>query len=213
MQVDTTLNGSPKTLASSITYLPFGGITGLTYGNSLSLSHNYENQYRTSSIAAGSVLDRTYGYDANGNVTTLDDGEAAGNEALETAQIYTYDQEANLLAEIWGQSTVTYEYDYNANTISVNNRTFVYDSSNQLIQVLDNSSLIAEYTYSGAGQRIKKWTASETRIFHYDLRGHLIAETAQGGTMLAEYIYLGDQLLASSQNHSKDVALIILTKK
>ncbi len=30
-----TLNGNPKTLASSITYLPYGGITGLTYGNSL----------------------------------------------------------------------------------------------------------------------------------------------------------------------------------
>ena len=29
-----------------------------------------------------------------------------------------------------------------------------------------------------------------------DLRGHLIAETSQTGTMLAEYIYLGDQLLA-----------------
>ena len=28
-QVDTTLNGNPKTLASSITYLPYGGITGL----------------------------------------------------------------------------------------------------------------------------------------------------------------------------------------
>ncbi len=32
-QVSTTLNGNPKTLASAITYLPYGGITGLTYGN------------------------------------------------------------------------------------------------------------------------------------------------------------------------------------
>ena len=50
-QVGTTLNGNPKTLASSITYLPYGGITGLTFGNTLSLSHGYDNQYRTSSIA------------------------------------------------------------------------------------------------------------------------------------------------------------------
>jgi RHS repeat-associated protein len=39
-------------------------------------------------------------------------------------------------------------------------------------------------------------TQTETRIFHYDLLGHIIAETNQSGQMLAEYIYLGDQLLA-----------------
>ena len=39
-------------------------------------------------------------------------------------------------------------------------------------------------------------TQTETRIFHYDLWGHLIAETNQTGQMLAEYIFLGDQLLA-----------------
>ncbi len=55
---------------------------------------------------------------------------------------------------------------------------------------------MGEYTYNGAGQRIKKVTQTETRIFHYDLRGHLIAETNQTGQMLAEYVYLGDHLLA-----------------
>jgi len=39
-------------------------------------------------------------------------------------------------------------------------------------------------------------TQTETRIFHYDLWGHLIAETNQSGQMLAEYVYLGNQLLA-----------------
>ena len=39
-------------------------------------------------------------------------------------------------------------------------------------------------------------TQTETRIFHYDQIGHLIAETNQSGQMLAELVYLGDQLLA-----------------
>ncbi|NWF92664.1 MAG: hypothetical protein HXY46_07090 [Syntrophaceae bacterium] len=39
-------------------------------------------------------------------------------------------------------------------------------------------------------------TQTETKIFHYDLWGHLIAETNLGGQTLAEYVYLGDQLLA-----------------
>jgi RHS repeat-associated protein len=61
---------------------------------------------------------------------------------------------------------------------------------------LDNSNQVAAYTYNGAGQRIKKVTQTETRIFHYDRKGHLIAETNQTGQAIAEYIYLGDQLLA-----------------
>jgi RHS repeat-associated protein len=62
--------------------------------------------------------------------------------------------------------------------------------------VLAGGNQVAEYTYNGAGQRIKKVAEGATRIFHYDLRGHLIAETNQSGQTLAEYIYLGDQLLS-----------------
>ena len=71
-QVRATINGTPTTLASSITYLPFGDITGLIYGNNLSLVQGYDNQYRISSITAGSVLALTYGYDPNGNITSID---------------------------------------------------------------------------------------------------------------------------------------------
>ncbi len=63
-------------------------------------------------------------------------------------------------------------------------------------ETFKNTNHIAEYTYNGAGQRIKKVAQTETKIFHYDPRGHLIAETNQTGQMLAEYIYLGDQLLS-----------------
>jgi len=68
-------------------------------------------------------------------------------------------------------------------------------SKSQLIRVLQDTNQVAEYTYNGAGQRIKKVIQTGTRIFHYDLRGHLIAKTNQAGQMLAEYVYLGDQLL------------------
>lgn len=64
------------------------------------------------------------------------------------------------------------------------------------MRALQGGNQVGEYTFNGAGQRIKKVTQTETRIFHYDLLGHLIAETNQTGQMLAEYVYLGDQLLA-----------------
>jgi RHS repeat-associated protein len=196
-QVSTTLNGSPKVLASNIGYLPYGGVTRLSYGNGLSLSQGYDTQYRTSSIVVGSILNRTYNYDPNGNITSILDAiEPSGNEVLEDAGTYTYYEGTNLLADIQGEVNITYDYDDNGNTISANNRTYNYNLSNQLISVSDNGTPIAEYVYNRSGQRIKKILSTGTRIFHYDLSGHLIAETNGAGQALAEYIYLGDQPIA-----------------
>jgi RHS repeat-associated protein len=197
LQVSTTLNGNPKTLASDITYLPYGGITGLTYGNGLSLTQGYDNQYRISSIITGSIQDRAYGYDANGNIMWVGDiVNPPGGEIIESPGIYTYQTGTNKLTHIEGTPSIDYGYDANANITTENTRTYIYDLSNQLIRVSDGTNQIAEYTYNGVGQRIKKVTQTEIRIFHYDLLGHLIAETNQSGQMLAEYIYLGDALLA-----------------
>jgi RHS repeat-associated protein len=196
-QVSTTLNGNPKTLASSITYLPYGGITGLTYGNGLSLSQGYDNQYRISSVVTGSILNLTYGYDANGNITSiLDTVNPPGGEILENPGTYTYQQGTNKLTHIEGTPSIDFGYDLNANITSETGWTYNYDLSNQLTTVLSGGNQVGAYTYNGAGQRIKKVTQTETRIFHYDLLGHLIAETNQSGQMLAEYVYLGDQLLS-----------------
>jgi RHS repeat-associated protein len=196
-QVSTTLGGNLKSLASGITYLPYGGITGLTYGNGLSLSQAYDNQYRISSIITGLILNLTYGYDANGNITSiLDTVNPPGGGIFENPEAYTYQQGTNKLIRIEGTRSIEFEYDANANITSETGWTYVYDLSNQLVRVLRNSNKIAEYTYNAAAQRIKKVTQTETRIFHYDLIGRLIAETNQTGQMLAEYVYLGDQLLA-----------------
>ncbi len=196
-QVSTTLNGNPKTLASAITYLPFGGITGLTYGNGLTLTQGYDNQYRISSIVTGSILNLAFGYDPNGNIVSiLDVVNPPGGEVLDPPGTYTYQTATNKLTHIEGTSSIDFAYDANANITSETGWTYVYDLSNQLVTVLNNGNQVGAYTYNGAGQRIKKVTQTETRIFHYDLRGHLIAETDQTGLMLAEYIYLGDELLA-----------------
>jgi len=195
-QVSTTLNGNPKTLASAITYLPFGGITGLTYGNGLTLSQGYDNQYRISSIVTGSILNLALGYDANGNITSITNPDPPGGQVLESPGVYTYQEGANKLTHIAAIPPIDFGYDENANITTENTWTYVYDLSNQLIRVLQDTTQVAEYTYNGAGQRIKKVTQTETKIFHYDLRGHLIAETNQTGQMLAEYVYLGDQLLS-----------------
>jgi YD repeat-containing protein len=123
-QVDTTLNGNPKTLASNISYLPFGGITGLIYGNGLSLTQGYDNQYRMTSVVAGSILNLTYGFDANGNATSiLDAVNPPGGEVLETQGTYSYQQGSNKLTNIIGPAPANFGYDLNGNITSENTRT------------------------------------------------------------------------------------------
>jgi RHS repeat-associated protein len=196
-QVSTTLNGNPKTLVSGITYLPYGGITGLTYGNGLTLTQGYDNQYRISSIVTGSIVNLAYDYDPNGSIISiLDVVNLPGGEVFGPPGTYTYQTGTNKLTNITGTPPIDFGYDANGNITSENTRTLVYDLSNQLIQILDGGNQTAAYTYNGIGQRIQKVTQSGTKIFHYDLKGHLIAETNQSGQMLGEYIYLGDQLLA-----------------
>ena len=44
----------------------------------------------------------------------------------------------------------------------------------------------------GLRQRYTKTLSGVTTIFHYDMQGHLIAESTPSGTVSAEYLYLGD---------------------
>ncbi len=194
--VSTTFSGNTRTLASSISYAPFGGITGLIYGNGLSLTQDYDNQYRISSIITGSLLYLTYNYDANGNITTIVDAVNSSRAPLDVPGTYTYEQGSNVLMSISGSSPAIYDSDLNGNIISENNRAYVYDTLNRLITVSDGSAQIAAYTYNAMNQRTKKITGSGTKIFHYDLQGHLIAESNASGQTLVEYVHLGDQPLA-----------------
>ncbi len=195
-RVDTSFGGIPQTLASSITYMPFGPASGLVYGSSSSSCATYDNQHRLISTVTGTSLDLAYLYDANGNITTILDTSTAPG-LTDAAGVYTYQSGTNRLASITGAAPITFGYDANGNITSQNTRTFTYDLLNRPVTVSDDSTPVATYTYNAEGQRIKKVTGSGTTIFHYDRSGRLIAETTDAGSTIAEYVYLNDELLAS----------------
>ncbi len=168
----------------------------MTYGNALTLNQGYDNQYRISSIVVDSIVNLTYGYDPNGNINSILDAiNPPGGQPPETVGTYSYQQGTNKLTHFEGTPSIDYGYDSNGNITAEGTWAYVYDLSNQLIRALQGENQVGEYTFNEAGQRVKKVTQTETRIFHYDSLGHIIAETNQTGQMLAEYIYLGDQLL------------------
>jgi hypothetical protein len=46
---------------------------------------------------------------------------------------------------------------------------------------------------------VRKTNVADDRVFLYDLKGHLIAETSPTGTVKREYLYLNDVPLAVIQ--------------
>ncbi len=204
-------------LASNITYKPFGGMTGITYGNGLTSSISYDTGYRLATLATGTFQNLTYGYDYNSNITSISSGmtysydnfdrlytangfwgslswsyDGVGNRLTENGNAYTYYPSTNKLNTANGQS---FTYDNNGNTITQAARIYSYNQNQRLIQVSDGG-MTANYTYNGNGQRVKKVVNGTTMIYHYSLNGQIIAESNNGGTITAEYVYLNGQPLA-----------------
>ena len=102
-----------------------------------------------------------------------------------------------MLGSTAGTGPILFGYDANGNITSANVRIYVYDLLNRLVGIQDNGSQTARYTYNADNQRITKTTSSGTRVFHYDPQGHLIAETTSTGQAIADYVYVGDQLIAT----------------
>jgi RHS repeat-associated protein len=213
-------------LASSINYKPFAGVSSLTYGNGIAGSIGYDNQYRITSITAGTVMNLGYPtYDANGNITAI-------NNVIDPTKnkSFTYDtldrlQTANA-AGIWGSLGWAYDgagnrltenlnnYTYTPNTNKLNSAngiSFGYDNNgntttegarqyiynqNQRLIQVNNGATTAYYTYNGNGQRAKKVVNGISTVFHYSLNGQIIAESDSAGNITAEYIYLNGQPLA-----------------
>jgi len=218
-RVDLVKNGA-AILATSIQYKPFGGMSAITYGNGLASSIGYDTQYRLSSLATSTFQNLTYGYDYNGNITsiapsktygydTLDrlgtatgpwgslewEYDGVGNRKNHRGDIYDYAPGTNKLTNANG---ISIGYDNNGNTTIQSSRIYTYNQNQRLIQVVDGA-ITANYTYNGNGQRVKKTVNGTVTIFHYSLNGQIIAESNSAGTITAEYVYLNNQPMAKME--------------
>ena len=79
-------DGTSETLISNLTYLPFGPMTGYTLGNGTVRSVEYDLDYRIGRIADGAILDRSYGYGADNNISSITDALIPAN-----TQLFGYD--------------------------------------------------------------------------------------------------------------------------
>jgi len=124
-----------------------------------------------------------YGYDAVGNRTSKTVGSATDT--------YTYAATSNRIASIAGAGGRSFSFDANGSSLTDGNNQYVYDARGRMVQSLGAFGPSA-YQVNALGQRVRKTNSTDDRIFLYDMRGHLIAETSAGGALKREYLYLND---------------------
>ncbi|MCV6638487.1 RHS repeat-associated core domain-containing protein [Candidatus Albibeggiatoa sp. nov. NOAA] len=83
------------------------------------------------------------------------------------------------------------EFSYNAvgNLTAYADKQFRYDWANRLIEVSDNSGIVASYTYDALNRRITKHVVADDITTSYIYFGSQVLEELENGTLKRRYIY------------------------
>src|SRR5713226_1622009 len=190
--ISLTVSGATTSLLNTFSYRADGLIKSETYGNGLTEIRSYDLQGRLTDQSIGTVVSQTYSYDANGNLTNVPQGT------------YSYDVLDRLIQASLSTQNNNYTYEGNGDILNasfsvipspVRNERYTYTSYGQLASYTKNNVLTATYTYNAQHQRTRK-SAGGTTIYHYDLAGNLIQETASTGTVIRNYVWLNQTPVA-----------------
>lgn len=208
--VTTRLNASatPATLASGVTYQPFGDLRGLTFGNGLSLSRGFSaddelQQILVQDPVSGTALvKRSYGRGFDGlNLIQIDIQDDVSPSA---SQAFTYTPTRRLQSGtgVWGQ--LNYLYDAVGNRtqetlvqggVTTDAVTSYGTASNRLAQVTTNGAVTRTFGHDAAGNVTSDAKGGATWSFTHNAAGRL-AQALDGTTLKSTYSYDGLERLA-----------------
>lgn len=232
--------GRPTTVSgyvSNVSYWPNGLIRQITYANGTVSSYGqnprlWPASFSTQKTGGSLYLNSSYIYDGSGNLATISDStNSAFNRSLGYDPInrltrvagfwgegsISYNGAGNILKQVLGQSTLTYEYDgqnrlsavsglrsttygYDAygNITSSQGTTYTYDNVPNLVCVNCPTANRIEYRYDALNHRSSVTTPSSKAYEVHDSKGRQLIEL-EGGR-LTEYFYLGDKRIAQEVN-------------
>ena len=221
--IATTLNGATTTITSARSYSADGALNTQTWGNGKVETRTYDLQGRLTQLKVGTDT-RSYTYDANGNVTqkvstpetgnytydvldrlTADNNgtnttfgyDANGNRTLLGSTVNVYTANSNRLTKV---GTTALTLDAAGNTLINGTWTYSYSNAGQLTQAKNGTTVAGSYIYNALRQRTRKIVGTTTTVYHYDLAGHLIAETQSTGPLIRSYVYADDAPVAQIES-------------
>ena len=181
-QVTSTVGTTVTTLASNITYQPFGGVKSYQLGNGSTYTRSYDQDNRITnySIATGS---RSVGYDLASRLNASADYAAAAPTTPVNVQNYTYDGLDRLTGWTSPNSNQSFTYDSDGNrtsqTIAANTYTYSYPTTSNRLQTTQGPTPAKTYTYDANGSP----TTDGTNQYTFDARGRLTQAITALGTV------------------------------
>jgi RHS repeat-associated protein len=223
---------APTDIATSITYEPFGPVTGLTYGNGMTGTYGFDLDYRPTTrvdIGTAAVQNLTYAYYANNSVETITDAVNAANS--QSLNYDALDRLTSATSGTGGYGTYSWTWDEvrNVETQVINGTTTSYSlntGTNQLKQWVTGSTteVVAStpagnvntlkigttteetLTYNQANQLSSAVTTTTSAAYGYDLFGQRLEKAEYGLNPVAFQYGRGGELLAENDLHSGQVA-------
>ena len=205
-------------LLSNLQYLPFGPANAYTYGNGLTLSHHYDQDYRLQGIEVSGinpVLERTYSYDPVNNITAIINplntgkNQSFGYDALNrltSAQGiygllgYTYDAVGNRLTHSHDDGTALHHDTYSYAT-----------DSHRLLgisRLTDNQPTgTRSFTYDNTGNRLTGTTEDGSTQTHTYNHANRMDSVSVDSTAAATYAYnpLGQRVSKTLSNNTQEI--------
>lgn len=185
-------------LATNVTYMPFGPLSGLLYGNGLLRTRTFDQDYRLTGIStagSGASLQQLgYGYDAVNDIASITDNLNPAN-----SQTFNYDPDYRLTNGTGNYGTVAYTYDGDGNrltrTLGGVTESYNYSSSANRLQSSVKAGFTRDFAYTGSGNLSGDGRSSGTLYFGYGNRNRYNSLT--NGLLQATYKYnaLGERLI------------------
>ena len=193
-----TAMGSLQSVVASAIYDPFGPLSGYVFGNGVTASIENDASYRTARIhltnSGGSVLDKTYTYDANSRVTGIADAVTPSVSA-----VYTYHLDGRLRRATGAWGEVEWTYDAVGNRVLeeefsggsfLSSASYNYPGgSNKLSDtVSDLSAPLSSFTHTADGNVASETAGSTVTAYTYSEASRLAGIT-RNSTLEAEFAY------------------------
>ncbi|MEX1826807.1 RHS repeat-associated core domain-containing protein [Luteibacter sp. CQ10] len=179
----TPASGAAQTVASNITWLPFGPMQAYTLGNGQTVTRTYDSNYRVTDIVSP-ALELHFSLDEMGNITGV--SESGGGTAS-----YLYDPLYRLTSVKDAAGTAVEAYTYNPTGDRLSKTapgaytgTYKYKSGTHWLTNMGT----ATRTYDANGNTTGSSAAGTVWGYGYNGRNRMTAVT-QNGTTVGTYVY------------------------